>query len=159
MTAQPLMKPSLKSLLLIACLMLGASMFNSCEWDTSPEPEHPSYITYTISAASIEFNGPDQLLTDIKDWIKEYQDVYDKEVYYSTGEASEFSKTDAEAVKKYEAFLPKFKSFIDECKNRLASGKYGELETPVKARFSVFAKRTQGQDGNLRYDEVSLTHP
>lgn len=136
------MKSSLKNFLLIACLMLGAPLFNSCEWDTSPEPEHPSYITYTISAAIIDFVGPDQLQTDIKTWIKENQDVYDKEVYYSTGEASEFSKTDAEAVKKYEAFVPKFKAFIDECKARLAANKYGELTTPVKARFSVFASRT-----------------
>lgn len=153
------MKSSLKSLLLIVCMMLCTPMFSSCEWDTSPEPEHPSYITYTISASSLEFVGPDQLQTDIKNWIRENEEIYDLEVYYKTGEASEFSKTDAQAVKKFEAFLPKFKAFIEECKARLAANKYGELTTPVKAKFAVFASRTQGQDGNLRYDEVNLTHP
>lgn len=140
-------------------MMLSTPMFNSCEWDTSPEPEHPSFITYTISAAIIDFVGPDQLQTDIKNWVRENEDIYDLEVYYKTGEASEFAKTDAQAVKKYEAFLPKFKAFIKECEARLAANKYGELAAPVKAKFSVFASRTQGQDGNLRYDEVNLTNP
>ena len=134
-------------------------MFNSCEWDTSSEPEHPTFISYDISASCLEFAGPDQLLIDINDWIKEHRDFYDLEVNYSTGEASEFTKSDAQAVKKYEAYLPKFRTFIDECKSRLAAGKYGELETPVKAKFSVYAKRIQGKDGNLCYDEVNLTHP
>ena len=93
------------SLLRLACLFLAVTSFTSCEWDTSPEPEHSLYITYTISAGIASFEGPEQLMLDIQAWIKENQEIYDKKVNYSTGEASEFTKTDDDVVKKYEEFV------------------------------------------------------
>ena len=139
--------------------MIMSSMFTSCDWDASPEYDHPLYITYSITAGSLEFNGPDQLLVDIKGWIKANQIVYDKEVNYTTGEASEFTKTDAEAISKYETFVPKFRAYLEEVKGKLAIGTYGKVDTPVKALFFVSATRTQGQEGTLKYDQIAFTYP
>ena len=90
--------------LALLTLLFSAIAITSCDWDNSPEPEHPLYVTYTISAGYVSFIGPDVLLDDIQTWIKENQSVYDKPVNYTTGEASEFEKTDNEAIKKYEEF-------------------------------------------------------
>ena len=145
--------------LLFACLILSLSTFNSCDLDTSPEPEHPLYVTYTISAGSLEFTGPNQLLLDIQAWIKENQVVYDKQVSYKTGDASEFNKTDAEAIKKFDEFLPLFQTYLDEVKGKLASGVYGKSASNVSAMFYVFASRTQGKEGNLKYEQIKFSYP
>lgn len=152
------MKTIQRVLAFLACSLIAATPFTSCEWDTSTEPEHPLYVTYTISASAIEFVGSEQLLLDIKTWIRENQIAYDKQVNYSTGEASEFTKTDADAVKRYEEFVPKFKTFIDEVRNKVAKGAY-DPDNQVNATFDVYAKRTQGKDGNLRYEQIKLVYP
>ena len=145
--------------MLVACLILAATAFTSCEWDTSPEPEHPLYVTYSITAGNIDFSGPELLLTDMQEWIKANQYIYDKQVNYSTGEASEFANTDNEAIKKYENdFLPKFKAYLEEVKGKLKSGAYGE-GVVVNATFYATASRTQGKDGNLRYEQFKLDYP
>ena len=153
------MRQFVKTSLLIFSMMIVSAVFTSCEWDTSQDPEHPLYVSYTISASAAEFVGPQLLLQDINAWIKENQLVYDKAVNYSTGEASEFTKTDAQAVSEYEIFLPKFRAYLDEIKTQIAAGKYGEITDPVTAIFAVYAKRTQGKEGNLKYDQIKFSYP
>lgn len=144
-------------------MLLTIAGITSCDWeklDRSPEPDHPMYVTYTISASSLEFAGPDELLEDIEAWIKTNQIAYDKKVSYKSGEASEFTKTDAEAVKKYEEFVPLFKAYLEEVKKKLAAGAYDELTSSgVSALFAVYAARTQGQQGNLKYDQIKFSYP
>lgn len=153
------MKSFSKLFMLLACLTLVTAAFTSCEFDTSPEPEHPLYVTYTISAGTVQFDGPELLLTEIQTWIKKNQVVYDKSVKYSTGEASEFTKTDTEAIKKYsDEFLPKFKKYLNDLSSRLAAGEYGD-EVKVNAIFYVTAHRTQGYEGSLRYEEIKYAYP
>jgi len=142
-------------------LLLGIALtvsLTSCEWDSSPEPEHPLYVTYTISAGESAFSGPDQLLIDMQAWIKANQIVYDRSVNYSTGDKSEFTETDAEAITKFEEFLPKFKTYLEEIKSKIASGTYGNGVT-VDATFFVFASRGQGNDKDLKYETVKLVYP
>ena len=153
------MRQFVKTSLLLFSMMIASAVFTSCEWDTSQDPPHPLYVSYTITASTAEFVGPQLLLQDINAWIKENQLVYDKAVNYTTGEASEFAKTDAQAVSEYEIFLPKFRAYLDEVKTQLAAGKYGEITNPVSAIFAVYAKRTQGKEGNLKYDQIKFTYP
>lgn len=152
------MKSFIKITFLVASMIM-VSMFSSCDWDTSPEYDHPLYVTYTITAEPLEFNGPEQLLVDMKSWIKANHIIYDKEVNYSTGEASEFAKTDADAIAKYNTFLPQFRAYLEEVKGKLAAGTYGKVETPIRALFYVSAVRTQGQEGTLKYDQIEFTYP
>ena len=153
------MKAIQKLSMLLVCLMLSLATFTSCEWDDSPEPEHPLYVTYTITAGTIQYTGPELLLPEIQAWIKANQIVYDKGVNYSTGDASEFAKTDAEAIKKYnDEFSPKFKAYLKELDSKLAGGTYGDNAT-VNATFYMAASRTQGQDGNLAYEEIQYVYP
>lgn len=165
-TLDPLFMSKLKILLprlILLTLILSLTGITSCDWekiDQSPEPDHPLYVTYTITASSLEFVGPEQLLLDIQTWIKTNQIAYDKQVNYKSGEASEFAKTDTEAAKKFDEFLPKFKNHLEtEVKKQLKEGVYGELETDVSAIFAVYAARTQGQGGNLKYEQVKFTYP
>jgi len=159
------MKSYKKALLLLTCCVLAAISLISCEWDTSPEFDHPLYVTYTVSASESTFEGPDQLLVDILAWIRDNHKVYDVQIDYSTGKASEFVKTDAEAVKKYEEFAPKFKAYLEqEVTAKLKRGDYkpegsDEANVTVRATFHVYASRTQGEDGNLRYEEVKFSYP
>ena len=153
------MKSLYKTSLLLFSMILASALFVSCEWDTSPEPEHPLYITYTVSASTSDLIEPLELQQDISAWIKANQKVYDKQVNYSTGEASEFAKTDAEAVAAYETFLPSFTAYLDQVKAKLAAGDYGEITTPIRVTFEVFAKRTQGEGGNLKYNQISFAYP
>lgn len=153
------MKQIYKYALAIVCMIITTAAFTSCEWDTSPEPEHPMYVTYTLSAGCVSFSGPDQLLDDIEDWIKVNSISYDTPVNYSSGDASEFTTTDAEAVKKYNnEFLPKFNSFLNELNSKLNSGTYGK-GISVKATFYTFAKRVQGQQSDLKYDQFEYSYP
>lgn len=150
--------------LVLVCALLAATSFSSCDWDASNEPEHPLYVSYSISAGYISFIGPDQLLLDIQSWIKANQFVYDKQVDYDTGEASDFEKTDKDAVKKYEEFAPKFKAYLEgEVKKDLAAGKYNNAETNTPATvistFYISATRVQGKGGNLKYEEFKFSYP
>jgi hypothetical protein len=150
--------------LALLTLLFSAIAITSCDWDNSPEPEHPLYVTYTISAGYVTFIGPDELLNDIQAWIKENQSVYDKPVNYTTGEASEFEKTDNEAIKKYEEFAPKFKAYLNEVVMKdLANGKYNDANNntspTVMSTFYITAARTQGKDGHLKYEEFKFSYP
>lgn len=158
------MKNIKTALLVLLPLIFSVMTITSCDWDNSPEPEHPLYVTYTVSAGYVSFIGPDELLDDIQAWIKENQSVYDKPVNYTTGEASEFEKTDNEAIKKYEEFAPKFKAYLNEVVMKdLANGKYNDPENntspTVMSTFYIAAARTQGQDGHLRYEEFKFSYP
>lgn len=153
------MKILQKNLLFLGCLILVIMSFDSCEFNNITDPEHPSFVSYTITAGNLNFTGPDQLLADIRSWIKENQIVYDVEVNYSTGEKSEFTKPDNEAIVKYEQFAPKFTAYLSELKTKLAAGKYGNIEHPVSATFYVSAVRSQGQEGTLKYDQISFHYP
>ena len=153
------MKSVFRITLLMTLMILASGAFTSCEFDTSPEYDHPLYVTYTISAGTLEYVGPEQLIVDINAWIKANQIVYDKQVNYSTGDASEFAKTDAEAITQYDSFSPKFRAHLEEVKGKLAAGTYGELEQPIKAIFYVSASRTQGKEGHLRYDQITFNNP
>lgn len=144
----------------LVCMLMLAGLTTSCDWDTSPEYDHPLYVTYTITASALSFNGPEQMLNDIQTWVKENQEAYDRQVNYKTGDASEFSKTDAEAVKKYEEFVPKFKAYLDEMKKKLDGGAYkDDISGDIKAIFTTYAARAQGEGGNLKYDQIEFSYP
>lgn len=153
------MKTLERNLLFLGCLILAVLSFNSCEFNHIPDPEHPTYVSYTISAGSLSYNGPDQVLADIKSWIRDNQDVYDVEVHYSTGEKSEFTKHDNEAIIRYEKFVTKFKAYLDELKSNLSAGKYGKIDHAISATFFVSAVRAQGQEGTLKYDQIEFHFP
>jgi hypothetical protein len=74
------MKQIYKYALALACIILATTSFTSCDWDNSPEPEHPLFVTYTISAGNVSFSGPEQLLTDIMAWVKANSIIYDTKV-------------------------------------------------------------------------------
>jgi len=153
------MKQIYKYALSLACIILAATSFSSCEWDNSPEPDHPLYVTYTISAGSVSFEGPEELLNEMLAWIKANAIIYDTQVNYTSGTASEFAKTDAEATQKYETqFMPKFRSYLNEVKGKLASGAYGS-NVQVKATFYTFASRGQGEQRDLKYEQVEFVFP
>ncbi len=143
---------------LLFSLLTVIGMASSCDINMHEDPDHPSYVTYTISAGEISFSGPDQLLLDIQAWIKSNQISYDTQVSYTTGEASEFARTDAEAVKRYEEFLPKFRAYLDHVDAELARGTYGNVEQ-VKATFYVFASRAQGKGNDIRYEHIEFSYP
>ena len=147
----------------LTVLALILAVVTSCDWeklDRSPEPDHPLYVTYTITASSLNFTGPEELLNNIQDWVKTNQIAYDKKVNYKNGEASEFTKTDEEAVKKYDEFVPKFKTYLEkDVKESLKKGTYGDPTDKVTAIFAVYAARTQGESGNLKYEQISFTYP
>lgn len=152
------MKQIYKYAIALVCVLMASVSFTACEFDNSPEYDHPLYVTYTISASDIEFNGPDQLLIDMLSWIKANSDIYDVKVNYSSGNASEFADQDTDARKKYEAFVPKFNAYLAEVRSKLASGTYGSGAV-VNAKFATFAKRTQGENGNLMYEEIQFVYP
>ena len=145
--------------LLLMSLLVMVGITASCGLGTPEDPEHPIYVSYTISAGVFSFEGPEELQLDIEAWIKANQILYDTQVNYSTGEASEFSKADAEAIRQYnETFLPKFKSHLNEVTASLNKGTYGK-DAKVKATFYVFASRRQGKDGDLKYEHIDFNYP
>ncbi len=146
------------AILLASVLLLVGAM--SCEFDRSPEdPDYPIYVTYIITAENLSFDGPEKVLKEIDQWIKNNRVAYDVRMNYSTGDPSEFTKQDAEAIKKYEEFLPKFKSYLEkDLKAKLSSADF-ETVKQVKATYSVTARRVQGQQGDLRYDQVNFIYP
>jgi len=147
-----------KSYFMFLVLICSLFAFSSCEFDNSPEPDYPLYVTYTISAGYTQFTGPDQLLADIQEWVKANHTIYDKSVHYSTGAASEFANADAEAKVKYNEFLAKFKAHMTEVQQQLASGAYG-TGIQVDGRFYVFVARAQGEGGHIQSESVSLVYP
>lgn len=155
------MKKIAKFYMMLSCLILAVASFTSCEWDRSPEYDHPTCVTYTISSGILSFEGPEQLQRDILAWIKENSMDYDKEVKYSTGEASEFVKTDAEAIKKYdEEYMPLFKSYLNELRKKLELGTYGALPNgKVRILFYTAAGRLQGESGHLKYEQIEFNYP
>lgn len=145
--------------LLTVCLILAIATFSACEFDTSPEPDYPSYVTYTISVGNTEFSGPEELLTDIDLWIKNNQIIYDTAAKYSSGAPSEFSQQDAEAVKKYDEFVPKVKAYFEEVKGKIAAKAYGDDVNSVNGTFYVFVSRGQGQGRDLKSETIRLVYP
>ena len=143
--------------LLITSVMLTAGLA-SCEFDSSNEPDFPIYVSYTISAGYVNYNGPQELINEFQAWLRENSSVYDEPVKYTTGEASEFTKTDNKAIEKYNTFVSNFKIFLEEAKAKLASGAYGSV-TSASGTFYLFAHRTQGQDGDLRYEQIEFVYP
>ena len=65
--------------LFVACLFVATALLSSCEFDASEEPDHPYFASYAMSANYTEYNGPDQLLLDFQNWVKENQVYYDKQ--------------------------------------------------------------------------------
>lgn len=148
---------------LSALFILLVLSLTSCDWDNSPEPPHPTFISYNISAWLDEgYVGPVNLATDINAWIKEHSITYDKKVNYSTGDASEFKTTDAEALKNYDTFKANFTKFLAEIKDKLSQGAYktpNETALKVNATFYTFAERQQGNDNLLKSEKVVFTYP
>ena len=92
-------------------------------------------------------------------WVKANSIIYDTNVNYTSGEASEFTTTDAEAATKYEnEFVPKFKAYLNEVKSKLATGAYGR-DVEVRASFYTFANRAQGKQGDLKYEHIEFIYP
>lgn len=140
-------------------LLTISGISSSCDFNMHEDPEHPLYVTYTISAGDLTFTGPEQLLIDLRAWIHNNQVSYDRQVNYSTGDASEFTTTDNEAKKKYEEeYLPKFKAHLQEVTAELNKGTYGK-SVQVRATFYVFAKRAQGKDNELKYEHIEYVFP
>ena len=145
--------------LLFVTLLLSVTTFSSCEWDTSPEPEYPTKVTYSISASYTEYTGPDKLIDDIEDWVQENQMGYAADANYTTGAASEFVKQDAQAAQEMEKFLTKFKNYLNnDVRNALAAGTYGENVT-VHGLFYTYVVRQQGQDPTVRTETVVFSYP
>lgn len=142
-------------------LVVLALSFTSCDWDNSPEPPHPTYVTYTISALAESFEGPQALQLDIEGWIKKNAVIYDRKVDYSTGDVSEFAKHDPEALKNYESFKPKFIAYLNELKGRINNGGFGNDISKAKAQatFIVYAERSYGDSNKLKSEKVEFSYP
>ena len=104
--------------LLLVSVILISTGFSSCGLGGKEDPEYPLYVSYVISAGETSFEGPEQLLIDIKAWINDNQIAYDRKVNYSSGASSEFETTDAEAIDKFDTeFIPKFNAYLGQIKN------------------------------------------
>lgn len=139
-------------------MLLALSLCNSC--GIPEDPEFPSFVSYTVSGDVISITSDsEELLTDINAWLKANAIYIDVRMNYSTGEASEFADHDAEAVKKYEQqYIPKFNAYLTDLRAKLASGVYGEIDV-VKITFCTYAKREQGKQNTLAYDQHEFTYP
>lgn len=142
-------------------LVVLALSFTSCDWDNSPEPPHPTYVTYTISARAESFEGPEALRSDFEGWTKKNAVVYDRQINYSTGDVSEFAKHDVEALKNFETFKPEFITYLNELKERVNNGKFGKdiANAKAQATFYVFAERSYGDNSNLKSEKVEFSYP
>ena len=153
------MKRIHKLLLLLACAVLAGTAFLSCEIDSADDPEHPLYVTYTISGDEVSFSGPNELINDIKAWYKANSIAYDTQVNYTSGKAEEFAKTDSIALDKYnKTFMPKFNNFLSELRQKLSSGTYG-TGVEVRMTLSTFAARMQGEQKTLKYEQFEFCYP
>lgn len=151
------MKKTYRYLSMAVCVLFVMALCNSC--DRPEDPEFPSYVTYNITGDILYYDGPDQLLPDIKAWLRANDLSYDAQLNYTTGEASEFVETDAGAVRKYEEqYLPKFRTYLNELYAKIANGTYGKQES-VKIIFCTYASRTQGKQNTLAYDQHEFSYP
>jgi len=143
---------------LLACLVMSIVTLQSCEFDTPPDPDHPLFVTYSISASYDQIVGPETLQTDVKKWIQSNQLAYDREINYNSSDPTVFETDDAEALVKYEAYMEKFNAFIIELKKKLDSGTYGEV-TQVNIPFVVYCKRSQGANRTLKSESIPFVYP
>ena len=151
------MKQIFRFLSLAVCALFVMVVCHSC--DRPEDPEFTSYVTYNISGNELTFDGPEQLLPDIKAWFKDNVISYDVKLSYSTGEASEFTASDEAAVKKYDQeYMPKFRAFMNDLRSKLSSGAYGKLEN-VKITFCTYASRVQGKQNTLKYEQHEFSYP
>lgn len=140
-------------------LVVLALSFTSCDWDNSPEPEHPTYVSYTVSAWQESYDGPTILASDITDWIKRNTIIHEEKVNYSTGELSEFAKTDPTIYPYYDTFKSKFTTYLNnEVKTHLANGDYGK-DVKVQATYVVYANRSYGDGKELKSEKVTFSYP
>lgn len=152
------MKKIYRLSLLTICFLLSMTALTSCEFDTSPEPDYPKYVTYTISVGHTSYSGPDAFLSDIMTWVKDNQVIYDTPANYTTGAPSEFTQQDAEAVQKYNAFVPKVKAYFEEMRGKLNNKVYGD-SPKVNGTFYVFVTRGQGQGRDLKSETITFVYP
>ena len=141
------------------CLMLFMAVNNSCGLGLPKDPEFPSYVSYSISGDVLSLTGPDQLLRDVRAWLSENAIYIESRVDYSTGDPSEFVQTDAAAIKRYqEEYIPKFKAYLNELNATIARGTYGAVDA-VKITFCTYARREQGQQNTLKYEQYEFSYP
>ncbi len=149
------MKTFKKSFMLLAVLALSLI---SCDWDTSPEPDHPTYITYTISAITENFNGPSMLQSDMEKWIKKNTVIYYEKTNTLAGNETDYARNDPEALKKYEAFKSTLSTFLSTgIKAEIDKGTYG-VSKDIKAQgtFQVYVDR----DGSvLKSEKMEFSYP
>lgn len=151
------MKKYYRFLSLAVILLIVMALCNSC--DRPEDPEFPSFVSYNITGDILSDNVPEQMLPDIKAWLRANDMSYDTEVNYSTGDASEFAESDAVALNKYQQqYLPKFRAYLNELYAKIAAGTYGKLDN-VKITFCTYASRTQGKQNTLAYDQFELVYP
>ena len=141
-----------------ACMFIAAASLSSCDWDTSPDYDHPTYVTYSVTATDVSFTGPEQLLLDIQAWIEANQFIKDIKIEHPTGGDSDYVSSDAEVIRKYEAFASKFKAYLNDLKGKLEADKYGS-GTKVISQFAISATRMQGNDRTLRQETVDFVYP
>ena len=142
--------------MLLVVLVLS---FTSCDWDNSPEPDHPTYVSYTVSAWQESYEGPTILASDIADWIKTNTVIHEERVNSTTGALSEFAKTDPTIYPYYDTFKSKFTNYLNSTvKSRLANGDYGKNVT-VQATYYVYANRAYGEGKELKSEKVTLSYP
>ena len=141
-------------------MLCAFSLCNSCGLGIPEDPEFPSYVSYSISGDVLAMTScPEQLLDDVKAWLKDNAIYLEVKANYSTGEASEFANLDADAVKKYEEqYIPKFNAYLADLRTKLASGAYGDVDV-VKITFCTYAMRVQGKDNTLAYDQHEFSYP
>ena len=154
------MKELSRLLSLAVCMLCALSLCNSCGLGIPEDPEFPSYVSYTVSGDVLTLtSGPEQLLEDVKAWLKDNAIYIEVQANYSTGEASEFATHDAAALKKYqEQYIPKFNAYLADLRTKLASGAYGDVDV-VKITFCTYAKREQGKDNTLAYAQHDFVYP
>jgi len=147
-----------KTFFMLVCMILASAAFTSCEWDQSPEYDHPIFASYTISAEYKSFSGNEKVLTDIMAWVKANAIYFSEEINYKTGAIEEFAKSDSEAVTRFQEFKSMFKNYLLGVRNDLDRGVYGD--TPkISATFNVFAKRGQGDNRDLVQETVEFNYP
>ena len=154
------MKKISRVLSLAVCMLFALSLCNSCRLGTPEDPDFPSYVSYSITGDVLSSNdATDQLRSDVKAWLKDNAIYLEEQVNYSTGDASEFAKTDQEAIKKYEnQYMPKFRNFLNSLSDKLNSGTYGKV-TGVKITFCTYARREQGKENTLVYEQHEFIYP
>ena len=142
---------------LAVAILFVMALCNSC--DRPEDPEFPSFVSYHITGDILSYDGPEQMLPDIKAWLRANDLSYDTKLDYSTGDASEFTESDIEAVKKYQQqYLPKFRTYLNELHAKIDAGTYGKLDN-VKITFCTYASRTQGKQNTLAYDQHEFSYP